>query len=72
MNVIKSGIEKLLENIAELIKVKTYVTVVIVTVFAVLVLRGIDVPNYFQNLLYGIICFYFGTQYEQKNQDIGE
>jgi hypothetical protein len=62
--------KKLFDNIAELVKVKTYVTVVIVTVFAILVLRGIEVPTYFQNLLYGIICFYFGTQYEQKNHDI--
>ena len=59
--------KKLLVNIANLIKVKTYVTVVFVTVFASMVLRGIEVPPYFQNLLSIIIGFYFGTQYEARN-----
>jgi len=58
---------KILENIAAVIKVKTYVTIVLVTVYASLVIRGEPIPDYFQNLMMIVIGFYFGTQYEGNN-----
>jgi len=67
MKTIVNGVEKLLENIAAAIKVKTYVTVVLVSVYASLVIRGEPIPDYFQNTMMIVIGFYFGTQYESNN-----
>jgi len=68
MNLLNS-IEKLIDNIAATIKVKTYVTVVLVTVYASLVIRGVPIPDYFQNLMMIVIGFYFGTQFESNASD---
>lgn len=55
-----------LKNLARLIKVKTIVTLVIVTVFAVLAIRGdISVDNVML-VVSMVISFYFGTQHEKK------
>lgn len=57
--------KRLLENIANMMKVKTVVTLVVITVFAVLALRG-DISS--DNVLMvtsTVIAFYFGTQHEK-------
>lgn len=55
----------LLKNLANLIKVKTIVTLVVLTVFTALALRGdINADNVMQIALM-VIAFYFGTQHEK-------
>lgn len=57
---------KFMENLAALLKVKTLVTLAVIIVFVVLALTGaIDSDNVMQITLM-VIAFYFGTQY-QKN-----
>jgi len=65
----KGGGGKLTENIADLIKVKTIVTLVTTIVFAVLTIRGNEVSEYFKYVYTGIIMFYFGTQYESNKRE---
>lgn len=55
-----------LKNIANLIKVKTLVTLVVITVFAVLALRGSITPDNVMIAVSTVIAFYFGTVYEKK------
>lgn len=55
-----------IKNLANLIKVKTIVTLVVILVFAVLALRGIITPDNVMNVVMTVIGFYFGTQYEKK------
>lgn len=58
--------KEILKNFANLIKVKTIVTLVVVIVFAVLALRGNILPTDVKDIVYIVIAFYFGTQYEKK------
>lgn len=54
------------KNLANLIKVKTIVTLVVIAIFSVLALRG-DIDA--ENVMYiatAVISFYFGTQHEKK------
>ena len=55
-----------IKNLANLIKVKTIVTLVVILVFAVLALRGDISPDNVMNVVLIVIGFYFGTQYEKK------
>ena len=55
-----------LKNIANLIKVKTIVTLVVICVFAVLALRGDITPDNVMIVVSTVIAFYFGTVYEKK------
>ena len=55
-----------LKNIANLIKVKTLVTLVVISVFAVLALRGDITPDNVMIVVSTVIAFYFGTVYEKK------
>lgn len=55
-----------LKNIANLIKVKTIVTFVVVAVFAVLALNGSIEPDNVMLIVTSVIAFYFGTQHEKK------
>ena len=58
--------ETIKKNVANLIKVKTIVTMVVIAVFAVLALRG-DIPtDNVQVIVATVIAFYFGTQAEKK------
>lgn len=59
--------KKITENIANLIKVKTLVTFVVVVVFAILALRGDLLSEQVQNVTLMVIAFYFGTQHEKKD-----
>ena len=55
-----------LNNLANLIKVKTIVTLVVIAVFAVLALRGDITPDNVMVIVSTVVAFYFGTQYEKK------
>lgn len=54
------------KNLANLIKVKTIVTFVVLAVFAVLSLRGQITPDNVMIITSTVIAFYFGTQHERK------
>lgn len=58
--------EKILNQIANLIKVKTIVTLVVVTVFAVLALRGDISADNVMIIISMVVSFYFGTQHEKQ------
>ena len=53
-------------NLAALLKVKTIVTLVVITVFAILSLRGDISPDNEMIIVSSVISFYFGTVYEKK------
>lgn len=57
----------ILKNFANLLKVKTIVTLVVIAVFAVLALNGGITPGDVKDIVYIVIAFYFGTQHEKKN-----
>ena len=54
------------KNLANLIKVKTIVTFVVMAVFAVLALRRDIAPDNAMIIVSTVIAFYFGTQHEKK------
>lgn len=56
----------ILKNLADLIKVKTLVTLAIMLVFIVMSLRGDFQPDAVMNVVLIVIAFYFGTQHEKK------
>jgi uncharacterized protein (DUF486 family) len=58
--------KEFLKNIANLIKVKTIVTLVVMVVFSVLALRGDIAPENSMVIVSTVIAFYFGTQHEKK------
>lgn len=58
--------KKIIDNFANLIKVKTIVTFTVIAVFAVLALRGVISSEGVQNVVLTVIAFYFGTQHEKK------
>ena len=59
--------KKISENLANLIKVKTLVTFVVVMVFAILAIKGVLSPENVQDVVLMVIAFYFGTQHEKKD-----
>lgn len=56
-----------LKNIANLIKVKTIVTLVVIGVFMILAIRGDIGSDNVMVIVSTVIAFYFGTVYEKKN-----
>lgn len=58
--------ELLVKNIANLLKVKTVVTFVVVLVFAVLAIRGDISADNAMIIISMVVSFYFGTQHEKK------
>ena len=58
--------KELLTNIANLFKVKTMVTIVVMAVFAVLALKGSITADNAMIVISMVVSFYFGTQYEKK------
>lgn len=58
--------EKVMQNLANLVKVKTIVTLVVVAVFAVLSLRGDISPDNVMIIISMVVSFYFGTQHEKE------
>ena len=57
---------ELVNNLAALLKVKTIVTLVVITVFAVLSLRGDISTDNVTIIVTAVITFYFGTQHEKS------
>lgn len=58
--------EKFKNNLANLIKVKTIVTLVVIAVFSALALKGNISPDNVMLIVTSVIAFYFGTQHEKK------
>lgn len=56
----------ILKNFANLIKVKTIVTLVVIAVFAILALRGDINPDNVMTIVSMVVAFYFGTVFEEK------
>ena len=59
-------IEHFLRRLADLVKVKTLVTMVVAGVFAVLSLRGSIHPDNVMIVVSMVVSFYFGTQHEKS------
>lgn len=59
---------EILKNIAALIKVKTIVTLVVISVFAYLALTGAITADNVMIVVSTVIAFYFGTQHEKKSE----
>ncbi len=57
--------ENLKKSLANMVKVKTLVTLVVITVFAILALRGDIEPDNVMIIVSSVISFYFGTQHEK-------
>lgn len=55
-----------MKNLANLVKVKTIVTLTVIGIFAVLALRGDITADNVMVIVSTVIAFYFGTQYEKK------
>ena len=61
--------ETLKKNVANLIKVKTLVTLLVLTVFVILSLRG-DIPaDSVMIIVTSVVSFYFGTQHEKNPRE---
>ena len=58
---------KFLENLANLIKVKTLVTLTVMAVFTALAFRGTITADNVMIVVSTVIAFYFGTQLEKKS-----
>ena len=59
--------ERIKNNLAALVKVKTIVTLVVIGVFSVLALNGRISPDNVMLIVTSVISFYFGTQHEKKD-----
>ena len=59
----------MLESIRTLLKVKTLVTLVVITVFAVLSFRGDITADNAMIIISMVVSFYFGTQHEKTPTD---
>ncbi len=57
--------KEFLINLANLLKVKTLVTVSVMAVFAILALRGVINADNVMLIVTSVISFYFGTQHEK-------
>ena len=57
--------KRFVENAAALLKVKTIVTLVVTTVFAVLALKGNISADNVMIIISMVVSFYFGTQHEK-------
>lgn len=56
---------EIIKNFANLVKVKTIATLMVLTVFSVLALRGDITADGVKDIVYIVIAFYFGTQHEK-------
>ena len=57
---------KFLENLASLIKVKTIVTLAVTVIFGILALRGDITADNVMVIVSMVVSFYFGTQHEKN------
>lgn len=63
--------KKIVENLANLVKVKTIVTMMVMVVFAVLALRGTISADNAMIIISMVVSFYFGTQSEKSKNTGG-
>ena len=54
-------------NLANLVKVKTLVTLMVIVVFMVLALKGSISSDNVMIIISMVVSFYFGTQHEKKS-----
>ena len=64
--------KSLINQLINLLKVKSIVTFVIIAVFAILALRGDIDPNDVNVVVASVIAFYFGTQHEKSGKGDGD
>lgn len=64
----KGGGKMILKNIANLIKVKTIVTLVVLVIFSILAIRGDVSADQVMIIVTSVVSFYFGTQHEKKGE----
>ena len=57
--------ELLIKNAANFLKVKTVVTLTVITVFAYLAIKGGITPDNVMVIVSMVVSFYFGTQHEK-------
>lgn len=57
----------MLKNLANLIKVKTIVTLIVIVIFAILSVKGDITADNVMFVVTSVIAFYFGTQHEKTN-----
>ncbi len=60
--------KEILKNLAALVKVKTIVTIMVVTVFSALALQGRISADNVMIIISMVVSFYFGTQHEKQSQ----
>ena len=58
--------ERVKQNLANLIKVKTIVTLAVIAVFSALALKGSISADNVMLIVTSVISFYFGTQHEKS------
>ena len=58
--------ETLLKNLANLVKVKTLVTMAVIAVFAAMAMQGRISADNVMIIVTAVISFYFGTQHEKR------
>lgn len=59
-------VTEFIKNLAALIKVKTIITMVVISIFAVLAFRGAITPDNVMIVVSTVIAFYFGTQAKKE------
>ena len=57
---------EIVKSLANLIKVKTIVTLTVVTIFGVLALKGSITADNVMVIVSMVVSFYFGTQHEKR------
>lgn len=62
---------ELKKTFAALLKIKSIVTLVVISVFAVLALKGSIQPDNVMIIISMVVSFYFGTQHEKKAEISG-
>lgn len=60
----------ILQNLANMLKVKTIVTLSVIAVFIILALRGEISPDNIMIIVTSVISFYFGVQYEKGGGEL--
>ena len=60
--------DKIREKLANLLAVKSIVTLIVIAVYAVLALRGVIDADGVMYVVTAVIAFYFGTQHEKKQE----
>lgn len=57
---------EIIKNIADLVKVKTIVTLIVVAIYAYLAVTGKITADNVMIITSMVVSFYFGTQHERK------